>query len=107
MLGAQIGTLTDPKGSLGTSRSLCILEPIQRLGPDSIQIGKYRIEEPANGTIYSEQTFALLTFTAGAVAAYLMYRRGESPLSIAKNTLLDPIGSLASEIQNTTSENHA
>jgi hypothetical protein len=55
----------------------------------------------------ASRLFALLTFTAGGVAAYLMYRRGESPLSIAKNTVLNPIGSLASEIQNTTSENHA
>ena len=42
----------------------------------------------------ASRLFALLTFTAGAVAAYLMYRREESPLSIAKNTL-SPIGSLA------------
>jgi hypothetical protein len=55
----------------------------------------------------ASRLFALLTFTAGAVAAYLMYRRGESPFSIAKNTVLNPTGSLASEIQNTTSENHA
>jgi hypothetical protein len=55
----------------------------------------------------ASRLFALLTFTAGAVAAYLMYRRGESPFSIAKNTVLYPIGSLVSEIQNTTSENHA
>jgi hypothetical protein len=55
----------------------------------------------------ASRLFALLTFTAGAVAAYLMYRRGESPFSIAKNTLLNPIGSLASEIQNKTSESHA
>jgi hypothetical protein len=55
----------------------------------------------------ASRLFALPTFTAGAVAAYLMYRRGESPLSIAKNTVLNPIGSLVSEIQNTTSENHA
>jgi hypothetical protein len=51
----------------------------------------------------ASKVFALLTFTAGAVAAYLMYRRGESPLSIAKNTLLNPVGSLASEIQKTAS----
>ncbi len=50
---------------------------------------------------------ALLTFTAGAVAAYMMYRRGASPLTIAKNTLLNPVGSLATEIQNTTSETPA
>jgi hypothetical protein len=55
----------------------------------------------------ASRLFADLIFTVGVVAAYLMYRGGESPLSIARNTLLNPVGSLASEIQNTTSENHA
>jgi hypothetical protein len=54
------------------------------------------------------RVFALLTFTAGAVAAYLMYRRGEAPFSIARRTLLNPVGSLASEVQNAvTVEKHA
>jgi hypothetical protein len=47
--------------------------------------------------------FAFVTFTAGAVAAYLMYRRGESPFKIAKDTVLNPIGSLASELKTTAS----
>jgi hypothetical protein len=51
----------------------------------------------------ASRLFALLTFTAEVVAAYLMYRRGASPLSIAKNSLLNPVGSLASEIQTTAS----
>jgi hypothetical protein len=51
----------------------------------------------------ASRLFAFLTFTAGVVTAYLMYQRGESPLSIAKNTLLNPVGSLASEIQKTAS----
>ena len=52
--------------------------------------------------------FTLLSFAAGAVAAYLMYRRGESPFSIAKKSLLNPIGSLASEVENAvTAEKHA
>jgi hypothetical protein len=46
--------------------------------------------------------FAFLTFTAGAVAAYLMHRRGESPVSIARKKLLNPLGSFASEIQKTS-----
>ena len=37
----------------------------------------------------ASRLLALPTFTAGAVAAYayLMYRRGESPLSFVENTL--------------------
>jgi hypothetical protein len=40
----------------------------------------------------------MATFIAGGIAAFLMYRRGEPPLKIAKNALLNPIGSLASEV---------
>jgi hypothetical protein len=40
-----------------------------------------------------------LTILAGATAAYLMYRRGESPLNIAKNTVSNPLGTFTSEIQ--------
>ena len=46
----------------------------------------------------ASRAFAFLTFAAGAFAAYLMYRRGESPLSVAKSILLNPVGSLASEL---------
>jgi hypothetical protein len=56
----------------------------------------------------ARKVFALLTFTAGAVAAFLMYRRGESPLWIARSALLNPVGALASEVQNAvTAEKHA
>jgi len=55
----------------------------------------------------SSMSLVLLTFTAGTVAASLMYQQWASPLSIAKNTLFEPIGSRASEIENTTLENHA
>ena len=43
--------------------------------------------------------FAVITFAAGAIAAYMMYKRGASPLTIAKNALLNPVGSLASELK--------
>jgi len=55
----------------------------------------------------SSMSFVLLTFTAETVAASLVYLRGASVLSIAKNTLFDPIGSLIPEIENITSEDHA
>jgi hypothetical protein len=41
------------------------------------------------------------TVISGFVAAYLMYRRGESIVTIAKNTVTNPIGSLVSEVKNT------
>ena len=39
------------------------------------------------------------TVASGFVAAYLMYRRGESLGSIAKQTIINPVGSLISEVK--------
>ena len=39
------------------------------------------------------------TIIAGAVAAYLMYRRGESVGTIAVKTVTNPVGSLVTELQ--------
>ena len=41
------------------------------------------------------------TVASGIIAAYLMYRRGESLGSIAKQAITNPIGSLVSEVKNT------
>jgi hypothetical protein len=40
------------------------------------------------------------TVVSGLVAAYLMYRRGESVMSIARQTVTNPLGSLVSEVKN-------
>jgi hypothetical protein len=40
------------------------------------------------------------TILSGCVAAYLMYRRGESLGAIAKQTITNPVGSLVSEVKN-------
>jgi hypothetical protein len=40
------------------------------------------------------------TVISGFVAAYLMYRRGESLVAIATKTATNPVGSLVSEVQN-------
>ncbi|SFS14406.1 hypothetical protein SAMN05421771_2526 [Granulicella pectinivorans] len=39
------------------------------------------------------------TIIAGAAAAYMMHKRGETFGQIAKNTILNPVGSFANEIQ--------
>ena len=44
--------------------------------------------------------FFYATVVSGVVAAYLMYRRGESLGSIARQTISNPLGSLASEVKN-------
>jgi hypothetical protein len=41
------------------------------------------------------------TVASGFIAAYLMYRRGESLGSIASKAITNPIGSLVSEVKNT------
>lgn len=40
-----------------------------------------------------------ITIAAGATAAYLMYRRGESLPSIAKKTVPNPFGTFTSELK--------
>ncbi len=40
------------------------------------------------------------TVVSGLVAAYLMYRRGESLFSIARKSVTNPVGSLVSEVKN-------
>ena len=40
------------------------------------------------------------TVISGFVAAYLMYRRGESVVSIARKTVTNPVGSLVAEVKN-------
>ncbi len=41
------------------------------------------------------------TIAAGATAAYLMYRRGESVPTIARKIITNPIGTFTSEIRQT------
>jgi hypothetical protein len=43
---------------------------------------------------------AYATVISGFVAAYLMYRRGESMVAIARKTVTNPVGSLVSEVKN-------
>jgi hypothetical protein len=58
-------------------------------------------KEKRVGTQSSMRRVILFTTVAsGFVAAYLMYRRGESLGSIAKHTITNPIGSLVSEVKN-------
>jgi hypothetical protein len=40
------------------------------------------------------------TVISGFVAAYLMYRRGESLVAIARQTVANPVGALVSEVKN-------
>ena len=36
---------------------------------------------------------------SGAIAAYMMYKRGESLPTIAKNAVVNPVGSLVNEFR--------
>jgi hypothetical protein len=40
------------------------------------------------------------TVISGVIAAYLMYKRGESLVGIARQTVTNPVGSLVSEVKN-------
>jgi hypothetical protein len=58
----------------------------------------------AEGQIEPQSTLRRIIFLAtvvsGFVAAYLMYRRGESIMSIARQAATNPVGSLVSEVKN-------
>jgi hypothetical protein len=52
----------------------------------------------SHGSVRKIVMFA--TVISGFVAAYLMYRRGESLGAIARQTITNPVGSLVSEVKN-------
>jgi hypothetical protein len=58
----------------------------------------------AEERIEAHSTFSKIivyaTVISGFVAAYLMYKRGESVVAIARKTVTNPVGSLVSEVQN-------
>jgi hypothetical protein len=47
-----------------------------------------------------QKVILLAMVVSGFVAAYLMYRRGESLGAIAKRTIANPVGSLVTEVKN-------
>jgi hypothetical protein len=57
------------------------------------------------GQLETRSSFRKLIFFAtvasGVIAAYLMYRRGESLGSIARQAITNPIGSMVTEVKNT------
>jgi hypothetical protein len=59
----------------------------------------------AEGQVAPKSSLGKVIFYAsvvsGVVAAYLMYRRGESVVSIVRKTITNPVGSLVSEVRNT------
>ena len=59
-------------------------------------VAEERIE--AHSTLSKIIVYA--TVISGFVAAYLMYKRGESVVAIARKTVTNPVGSLVSEVQN-------
>ena len=60
------------------------------------------MDKEMQGEAHSSISKAILyvTVISGFVAAYLMYRRGESLVSIARKSVTNPIGSLVSEVKN-------
>lgn len=54
-----------------------------------------------------QRLFVVATFIAGVAAAYLMHRRGVPLWGIAKKAITNPVGSLATEVENAWSNNDA
>ena len=57
-------------------------------------------EEQIEAHSKSGKVLFYATVVSGVVAAYLMYRRGESIVSIAKKAVTNPVGSMVSEVKN-------
>jgi hypothetical protein len=66
-------------------------------------VGEVDMEK--EGSIETQSSMKKVIFYAtvisGFIAAYMMYRRGESLGAIAKQTITNPVGSLVSEVKNT------
>jgi hypothetical protein len=58
------------------------------------------VAEPIEEHSALSRAFLCATVISGLLAAYLMYRRGESIFSVARKTISNPIGSLVSEVKN-------
>jgi hypothetical protein len=59
-----------------------------------------KTEALSEGRSSVQKMILLATVISGFVAAYLMYRRGESLGTIAKQAITNPVGSLVSEVKN-------
>jgi hypothetical protein len=59
-----------------------------------------RAEEQVEQQSGLRRVILFATVVSGLVAAYLMYRRGESVMSIARQIVTNPVGSLVSEVRN-------
>jgi hypothetical protein len=57
-------------------------------------------EELAESRNSMSRLILFATIASGVIAAYLMYRRGESIGTIAKQAVTNPIGSLMTEVKN-------
>lgn len=66
-------------------------------------IGEVDMEKEGSIETQSSMTRIIFyaTVAAGFVAAYMMYRRGESLGTIAKQAITNPVGSLVSEVKHT------
>jgi hypothetical protein len=64
------------------------------------QGGRMAAEEQVEAHSTLSKVILYATVISGFVAAYLMYRRGESMVSIATKTVTNPVGSLVSEVKN-------
>jgi hypothetical protein len=62
--------------------------------------GRMTAEGQVEQQVALRRLIFLATVVSGLVAAYLMYRRGESVMSIARQTVTNPVGSLVSEVKN-------
>jgi hypothetical protein len=59
-----------------------------------------KTDESTETNLDVRKLIAFATVVSGLVAAYIMFRRGASLPTIAKQTVTNPVGSLISEVKN-------
>jgi hypothetical protein len=75
--------------------NLCIIQRKNR--PKGVYMA---LEERVDAHSTFNRVILYATVISGFVAAYLMYRRGESLGAITRKTVTNPVGSLVSEVKN-------
>jgi hypothetical protein len=76
------------------------LAGLSQMNLDNAQGGVMKAETQIQNSFSLRKLITFASIASGLVAAYMMYRRGASLPSIAKQTLLNPVGSLVSEVKN-------
>jgi hypothetical protein len=84
----------------GRRRPILRADIVHHSNQESFQGEPMTAEEQVETHSTLNKAILYATVVSGFIAAYLMYRRGDSVVSIARKTVTNPVGSLVSEVKN-------